>query len=81
MAVVRNNIGYICGKGAIYKLVVIMVGSNKPQMELWVDKLHELAFDNCVDHVLSNDRVGFAGIISRYSSNISFDTHNVNRPV
>ena len=61
MAVVRNNVCSIGGKGAIDKLVVIMVGSNKAQMELRVDKLHELAFDNGVDYVLSNDMVGFAG--------------------
>ena len=61
MAVVRNNIGCICGKGAVDKLVVIVICNNKFKVELRIDKLHELAFDNGVDHVLSNDRVGFAG--------------------
>ena len=61
MAVVRNDVGCICCKGAINKLVIVMVSSNKAQMELWVDKLHELAFNNSVDYILGNDRAGFAG--------------------
>ena len=32
MAVIRNNIGCICGKGTIYKLVIVMVGSKKDCM-------------------------------------------------
>ena len=52
MAVIRNNVGRIGGKGAIDKLVIVMICSNKAQMELRVNKLNELAFDNGVDYVV-----------------------------
>lgn len=55
MGVVGNNVGSIGCKSTIDELVIIVIRSDESEMELGVNKLYKLTFNNGINDIIRYD--------------------------